>query len=206
MIPRRIVVLGSSSVHGYGDVEQGGFVNRFRLWHEAQHPKNIVYQLGLFGETTESLIERLSLEAPRRRPHLVVLYPGFNDIHKEGSEIAKSIVSLDCYRQLMLTLVSASQKIAPTIVLTGFPFDQSKTTPYRESDWFFLESDAERYTSVLKEVCWEEQCLMLDYFHIWQSLDWKTLLFKDGLHANPDGHQLLFEQLRDFLLGEFSEG
>jgi len=203
MIPKRIAFFGSSSVHGYGDTEVGGFVHRFRLWHEAQSSRSIVYQLGVFGENTASLIARIAAEAPPRRPHLIVLYPGFNDLRKEGGPQRKNVVSLGEYRDLLSQLVQTAAEVSPTVVMTGLPFDDSKTTPLKGSNFYYLSSDAEQYTGVVREVCSESQVPVLDCFLLWQSHDWRALLAEDGLHANPDGHQVLFEQVRDFLTGKY---
>jgi len=203
MIPKRIAFFGSSSVHGYGDSEAGGFANRFRLWHEAQSPRNIVYQLGVFAETTASLITRVATEGPTRKPHLIVLYPGFNDLRKEGGSEKENAVSVGEYRDLITQLVKASIKVSPTIVMTGLPFDDSKTTPLKGTNLYYLFSEAERYTEVVRGVCAENEVPVLDCFLLWQSLNWKALLAEDGLHADPDGHRVLFEQVRDFLVSKY---
>ena len=105
-IPKRIVAFGSSSVHGTGDSESGGFINRFRLWHESENPKNKVYNLGIWGETTDQLIARIVDEAVARRPHLILIYPGFNDIRREGS--SESPNSIDDSRASFPSAVSCT--------------------------------------------------------------------------------------------------
>jgi len=51
MIPRRIVVIGGSTVHGQGDPERGGFVSRLRQWHETSNVEsNRVFNLGIGGD------------------------------------------------------------------------------------------------------------------------------------------------------------
>ncbi len=204
MFPRRIVALGSSSIHGRGDSELGGFIHRLRLWHEAQGPRNFVYQLGIFGETTDRLIQRLSIEAGARRPHLIILYPGFNDIRREGAESSENAVSIEDYSSSMAALVESALKISPTLMLTGFPFDEAKTRPYLSSDWYYLRSDAARYTDVLRQVCAERSCLVLDCFANWGSDDISDLLAEDGLHCNPKGHERLYRELREFLEENYS--
>jgi len=204
MFPRRIVALGSSSIHGRGDAELGGFIHRFRLWHEAQSPNNFVYQLGIFGESTESLIKRLPTEAGIRSPHLILLYPGFNDIRREGAESSENTVSIEDFRSSMAALVECSLKISPTFLLTGFPFEEAKTKPYLGSDWYYLRSDAARYTDVLRQVCEERSCPILDYFKTWSSDEMSDLLADDGLHCNPKGHGKLYRELREFLEYKYS--
>ncbi len=199
MFPRRIVALGASSIYGRGDDEVGGFINRLRLWHEALSPKHFVYQLGIYGESTASLIQRLPAEAAVRRPHLILLYPGFNDIRREGAASAENTVSIEEFGRSIETLVESSLKIAPTLMLTGFPFDETRTTPYTGSDWYYLRSDAARYTDVIRRICGQKSCPILDYLKNWESDELGDLLAEDGLHCNPNGHERLYRELRERL-------
>jgi len=144
MIPKRIAFFGSSSVHGYGDLEAAGFVHRFRLWHEAQGPRNIVYQLGIFGETTTELIARISVEGPPRKPHLIVVYPGFNDLRRVGGPEQENVTSPDEYRELITQLVKAATEVCSTLVMTGYPFDESKTNPLKDTNLYYQFSDIRR--------------------------------------------------------------
>jgi len=203
MIPGRIVIAGSSSIHGRGDTERGGFVHRFRLWHESCNPRHFVYELGIFGESTESLISRLPAEASPRRPHLIALYPGFNDIRRDGSAVSETTCSRNAFGDSMSLLVSRAKSVAPVLMMSGFPFDETRTTPYSGTESFYLLTDAEAFTDIVRSVCAEAGVPLLDYFARWSSRELGGLLDEDGLHANPDGHQLLFEQLRDFIVDEY---
>ena len=204
MIPKRIVFAGSSSIHGRGDTALGGFVHRFRLWHESCAAKHIVYELGVFGESTESLISRLVAEASVRRPQLIALYPGFNDIRRDGSVKSENASSRNTFKVSMTSLISEAKLVASVLMMTGFPFDETRTTPYPGTESFYLQEDAKAYTQIVRSVCEETEVPMLDFFSLWSSQELGDLLADDGLHANPAGHQLLFEQLRDFILAEYS--
>ncbi|GAA5442987.1 hypothetical protein Misp06_01163 [Microbulbifer sp. NBRC 101763] len=198
-IPRKIIFIGSSSVYGRGDSELGGFVQRFRLRFEDLNPKNLVYSLGVFGEAVASLIVRASHELPLRRPHLIGIYPGFNDICRVGGVMEETAVALDSYRQAMLQLLQTSKMIAPTFVMTGIPFNELRTTPFHNSDSYFFRSDAKLYTQVVREVAAIEMIPILDFDKLWRNRPLYKLLSEDGLHANPSGHQLLYEQTWDFV-------
>ncbi|MEM6581947.1 MAG: GDSL-type esterase/lipase family protein [Pseudomonadota bacterium] len=203
MMPRRIVFAGSSSLHGHGDSEMGGFVHRFRLWHEAQGARHFVYELGIFGEPTASLLSRLEPEARVRKPHLIVLYPGFNDLRREGGPERHCATSLEEYEHVMRALIATAKSVSDVMIMTGFPFDPARTMPYASSESFYLPDDARAYTQVLRKVCADLSVPVLDYFSLWTSLQTQELLDADGLHANPAGHAVLFEQLREFLLAQY---
>lgn len=204
MIPKRIVFAGSSSIHGRGDTELGEFVHRFRLWHESCDPKHFVYELGVFGESTESLTSRLVAEATVRRSNLIALYPGFNDIRRDDGLKSENASPQNAFKVAMASLISEAKSVAPVLMMTGFPFDETRTTPYQGTKSFYLREDAEAYSQIIRSVCRETEVPILDYFTLWSSKDRGDLLAEDGLHANPAGHQLLFEQLRDFIVDEYS--
>jgi hypothetical protein len=84
MPPGRIVIFGSSSICGTADYELGGFVNRFRFWYESIDSSYRVYNMGIWGEQTRGVIDRIAPEASVRRPHLIMVYPGFKDCRRQG--------------------------------------------------------------------------------------------------------------------------
>lgn len=202
-MPRKIVFIGSSSIYGRGDSDFGGFVQRFRFHYESLNPKNLVYSLGVFGENIEALALRISNEIPPRRPHLIGIYPGFNDMCRIGGPKANNAMPLDAFRSEMLKLLQISKMLAPTFVMTGIPFDEQRTTPFLSSDSYFFRSDAEVYSQVVREVASIETIPVLDFEFLWRNREISSLLAEDGLHANVNGHQLLFKQTWNFVSNNY---
>jgi lysophospholipase L1-like esterase len=203
MPPRRIAIFGSSTIYGTADKECGGFVNRLRLWYESIDERNRVYNLGIWGEQTRRLIQRLPVEAFARRPHLIMLYPGFNDSRRDGGLEASNAVSIEQFRDLMGELISAAKGVSETVVMTGFPFDETRTTPFSGTDSYYLIHDAEAYSKELVAVANAQGARILDFFYILQNRDMNPLLAEDGLHGNAKCHELLFSITRDFVMSEF---
>lgn len=206
MVPKRIAFFGSSSIYGTADYEVGGFVNRFRLWYESISLQHRVYNLGIWGEQTSSLADRIASEASRRSPHLILIYPGFNDCRREGSPSSPNAISIEDYREAMRELISNAQAVAETVVVTGYPFDEARTTPYVGTDSYYLFRDAEEYTSVLVAIANERKAGVLDFFSRLRDQDLNTLLAPDGLHGNAQGHELLFTITREFFRDAFNLG
>ncbi|MCL1125826.1 GDSL-type esterase/lipase family protein [Shewanella surugensis] len=204
MLPKRIVALGSSSIYGRGDDEWGGFIHRLRLWYESLNTRFFVYSLGIFGEGTDRLIQRVAVESAPRRPELIILYPGFNDIRREGSMDAKNVVSLEVFMSSMEKLIDEAQSLSPVLMLTGVPFIESKTMPYLQSNSYYLSSDAEYYSQGLRDVCAKKGAMLLDFFQLWETVPLEEVLHSDGLHCNALGHKLLFEQLKRFILEQYT--
>ncbi|MGD9657676.1 MAG: SGNH/GDSL hydrolase family protein [Methylocystis sp.] len=203
MPPRRIVIFGSSTIYGTADKECGGFVNRLRLWHDSIDARNRMYNLGIWGEQTPSLIQRLPLEAAARRPHLIMVYPGFNDSRRDGGREASNAVSIEQFRGMMGELISSAKAISETVVMTGIPFDETRTTPFSGTDAHYLLQDAAAYSNELVAVAKAQGARILDFFSILQNEDMGPLLAEDGLHGNAKCHERLFEITRDFVISEF---
>jgi len=51
MLPKKIVALGASDFFGMGDPKEGGFIGRFKKWHEVQDRNHFVYNLGIRADT-----------------------------------------------------------------------------------------------------------------------------------------------------------
>ncbi|MEM9658186.1 MAG: GDSL-type esterase/lipase family protein [Planctomycetota bacterium] len=206
MWPKRVAFFGSSSIYGAADSEFGGFVNRFRLWYESIDSQHRVYNLGIWGESTRELIDRIAPEASRRRPHLIMIYPGFNDCRRMGSPDAPRAVSVDEFCQTMRELICGAQAIADTVVMTGYPFDETRTSPYANTDCFYLRSDAEEYTHALVAAARKCDARVLDFFASYRNREMSPLLSDDGLHCNARGHESLFSIARDFFRDTFPRG
>lgn len=198
MTPKRIAFFGSSTIYGTADHEAGGFVSRFRLWYESIDPEHRVYNLGIWGEQTRSLIDRIAPEASCRRPHLIMIYPGFNDCRRQGFPDSPNTVPLPRFREAMRELITNAQAITETVVMTGYPFDESRTSPFANTDSHYLLRDAEAYTAALIDMANDRAARVLDFFALLRGEEMRDLLAPDGLHCNAQGHERLFALTRDF--------
>lgn len=204
MPPRRITVFGSSTVYGTADDEMGGFVQRLRLWHEARDPQNRVYNLGIWGEQTSALCERIASEAQARQPHLILIYAGFNDSRRVGSAEGPNATPIDAFAQLLRELLSAALGVAPTAVMTGYPFDEERTQPYPGTPAYYRLEDALLYNQTLTDVAESLEVKVIDFFGHFRNTDMRPLLASDGLHGNAACHHQLFELTRQFLEREYA--
>ncbi len=206
MFPRRIVAFGASSIYGRRDPDGGGFVGRLRRWHEPAHPGNLVYNLGIGGETSEELAERFSLEAPRRKPQLTIIHLGINDARRIGSADGAPARSVHQHRAGAEALFAAAMKLGELFVVGQFPIDEARTCPYFDGESFYRYEDAERYAAVIRDLCAARSIPHLDLFREWTRESVLAFLDEDGLHCNAAGHQRIFHRLRDRLESSYGPG
>ncbi len=201
MIPHRIVAIGSSSLFGVGDPDGGGFIGRLKKWHENKDIRNSVYNLGIPGDTTTGMLTRFA-EVLIRKPNLILISSGLNDTRRIGKKDAPSTTSLPSFRNNIKTLIDQAREMADLVFIGVYPIDEVRTAPlsYWKKDYYYLLEDARMYEAATKEVCKSSNVTYVDNFSEWMAEDYTKLLFDDGLHANSNGHERIFQSLRTHLV------
>jgi lysophospholipase L1-like esterase len=201
MTPARVVFFGASSVHGRNDPQGGGFVGRFRAWHEAKSSRNLCYNLGIAGELLASMCERFVPEVSCRKADLTILSLGYNDIHREVSSESAMVTSFDQYETQVEKLLSAAKGVSKLLYVTQLPFDEARTMPLPRTNWHYRASDGEKIVNIGRQIAIKHQIPILDLYTRWQISDWLPMLSEDGMHPNAFGHQNIFEVLRESIAG-----
>ncbi|TRZ64349.1 MAG: hypothetical protein D4Q79_01760, partial [Spirochaetia bacterium] len=85
------------------------------------------------------------------------------------------------------------------IVFIGLtPVEESKTTPIPwNTDKFYKNEYIQKYDGIIKKVCEENN---LSFVEVFERLKGNENLSEDGLHPNSEGHQKIFEIVKDFLI------
>ena len=56
-----------------------------------------------------------------------------------------------------------------------------------------------KYNEIIKSVYEENKIYFVEIFEDWMNSDYKNYL-EDGLHPNSEGHQKIFESVKNFLI------
>lgn len=201
MVPNKIATFGGSSVAGVGDPEDSGFIGRLKKWHESQNFNNLLYNLGISGDTTTGMVQRLQSEASIRDPQLVIITTGLNDIYRKGNSKAPTKISPNDFQKNIKMLIKQGKSLSNVIFLSAYPIDESKTAPltYWSKNIYYFMNDAIEYQRYVKDICTAAKIPYCDIFNEWLKTDYKQWLSEDGLHANPEGHRRIYETLKAFL-------
>jgi len=202
MTLRRIVAIGASDFCGIGDAAgQGGFIGRLKQWHEQQSDKNLLYNLGVRGETTTQMLRRLVVESMPRKPDLLILTTGSNDIRRTSSKTSPVKTPDELFAANVTAMIKQGKALGDVVFIGTHPFDESRTAPfaYWNDQNFYLLGDQTRREAVVAELCKQERVPYFDLFQNWLNQDYFQWLHTDGQHANTEGHELIFRQLKDFL-------
>jgi len=206
----RILVFGDSITAGSYDHEEGGWVNRLRKFLDVKVLTESkfsyrIYNLGISGDTTEGLLHRLESEAKNRiketEDNVIIFQIGLNDsilILDKG----KLITSSKKFSKNIQKLVKISSKITKNIIFVGLtPVNESKVVPIpwrREAA--YKNEHIRKYDYIIKEVCNKNNVKFVEMFQEIGKVNYYDKLLEDGVHPNSEGHQKMFEIIKDFLI------
>ena len=202
-----VSVFGDSIAQGYFDKE-GGWVDRLKKYFLNQEidgkiSRSVnVFNLGKSGDTSREIGVRFKQEASPRKwgthKAVLILAIGLNDsiIINGHAKVTKQQ-----FKKNLVKIINASKSLSGQTIFVGpTPVDESKVTPmpWSETEYYHNERIGE-YDKTIQEVCEKYKLGYVNLFKIFNNLEYKKLLY-DGAHPNTEGHKLIFETVKDFLI------
>lgn len=192
-----IVCIGDSIVEGEGDESgKSGWVGRLQqqMLKKTQVGENRVYNLGVGMETSMDLRHRLYSEVLYREPDVIILQSAHGDSRsmvnlagKEEFEVGKG-ARLRVYNRMLDYLANSGKKV---LILGLNPISQKtkfkKSAPQRAQH-------IESYNKGMKQLCEDYGLPFLDPRDIFKEHKLEDL-YRDGLHPNSKGYDLMFEKI-----------
>jgi len=187
-------IFGTSTSWGAWDLEKGGWVNRLWLHLAEKDTDSEVYNLSISDGTTETMLARFESEAKTREADVLIFQTGGNDAAYEHTECNHQVLP-DEFKANLEEIIKRARGITDSIIFIGFKnCDESKTMPVSWRDIYYTNKDIKTYNEIIRKVCEENNVLFLDIFGLLENND-----FKDGLHPNAEGHNKIFQKVRNFL-------
>ncbi len=202
-LPKQLVVIGDSSVYGWGDEEGGGWCERIRK--EWMYSKNgvIVYQLGVRGDGIEKVASRWESEwlsrgeTRRNKPKGILLNVGINDTARIGRKDGRHLLDIEGFQYGLERLIYSMKSKTQIFVMGLSPVDESKM-PFSECLWYSNEF-CNSYEKRIEEVCINQNVPFLATFKEMysdkRSINW---ISKDGIHLNSDGHLWIYQRIKSW--------
>tara|TARA_B100000700_G_C15002039_1_gene836775 strand:+ start:1198 stop:1845 length:648 start_codon:yes stop_codon:yes gene_type:complete len=202
--PKKLIVIGDSSVYGWGDDEGGGWCERLRL-NFMNHPKApIIYPLGIRGDGLENVAKRWKKEwetrgeLRRKTPDGVMLSVGLNDTARVGAINGRPQLTSEAYKFGLYQLLKDIKKESKLFIIGLTPVIES-SMPFAECLWYSNTSNS-IYESKIEETCLElDVPFLATYKMMVKESNWQNLISKDGLHLNPKGHEWLYERMKKWV-------
>ncbi|MCL2384033.1 MAG: GDSL-type esterase/lipase family protein [Oscillospiraceae bacterium] len=191
-----ICVFGDSIVWGWGATNSGttGWVNRLLSHvHNNIEGENVVYSLGVPGETTSGLRRRIEKESKSRNPQTIIIASGLNDC-RYNEVVGKSAVELEKFEENVAEMIKIAQKFTKKIVCIGLTsVNEELTIPLIwHADEVQKNKYIRRYNERLQKICEDED---IKFISIIDLLSNDEIDGVDGIHPNSKGHEKLFEHI-----------
>ncbi len=197
---RQLVIMGDSSVYGWGDSIGGGWCERLRQkW--MQNPKlPVIYQLGIRGDGLERVAKRWENEwqcrgeLRRKVPDGLLLSVGINDTARIGSKDGRPQLSSEAFLFGLERLLRDMKKKTKIMVIGLTPINEEKM-PFANCLWYSNKA-CNTYERDIEETCLNLDIPFLPTHNEMINLNnWKKLIKDDGLHLNSDGHLWMYNKI-----------
>ncbi len=204
----QILIFGSSSTQGYWDKE-GGWADRLKkyiiqsLLPETKREIH-VFNLGIAGQNSTDILQRFDFETKLRLRHpKTVFIFGFGGNDSQFLTSTQSVrTSTDKFSRNIIGIIHHARKYSNVIVFVGLhPVDETRTTPIPwETDINFKNDLIKQYNDIIQNVCKKEGVLFVDIYNKLTKQNVLQYISNDGLHPNTEGHKLIFENVKNFLI------
>ncbi len=201
--PKKLIVIGDSSVYGWGDIQGGGWCERLRREWMRVEGAPIVYPLGIRGDGLEKVAKRWYQEwqcrgeLRRQLPCALLLTIGINDTAKIGRQDGRPQLSPEGFKFGLERLLKEIKK-ETTVMVMGLTAVNEKEMPFADCLWYSNKACA------IYERQIEESCLELDipFLPIYESIKkepgWEKFICSDGIHLNSLGHEWVFKRVSNW--------
>ena len=210
-LSKQLIVIGDSSVYGWGDSEGGGWCERLRKDWSKLNNSPVIYTLGVRGDGIEKVALRWQNEwssrgeTRRNKPKAILLSVGLNDTASIGQINGRHQLEIDGFEYGFERLISDIKAQTEIFVIGLSPIDESKM-PFAGCLWYsnhFCNS----YEKRMEAVCLNQNVPFLatfkDMFTDKRRINW---ISDDGIHLNSQGHLWLYQRLRSWeILNKWKE-
>lgn len=204
----QIFVIGDSIVFGKKDT-LGGWADRLKikLIQKSKTNPNFsanVYNLGIPGDTSQSLFSRFSNEIVTRqqfypnREAIAIIAFGANDAGY-NTKLTEFKVKPKVYRENILHAIKLAKNnsIKPILlnITPVLPTIEDKADKYgnvRNNKF------VQQYNQILEEISKIEKCPLINLYQIFK-IDPSKYICDDGLHPNSVGHEMIELEVETFL-------
>ncbi|HLP79759.1 MAG TPA: GDSL-type esterase/lipase family protein [Acidobacteriota bacterium] len=189
----QILCFGDSIAYGAFDIA-GGWVARLRRIYDSRPDAQTnfveVFNLGVTGNTSKDLAERIEFEITHRTEpdpeNICIIAIGINDAAYRTAK-SRNVVSIADFEANLKKILAIATSHCPSVYILGLaPIVESKVTP---CPWFpaisYFEKDIVAYNQALVRVSHELEIPFISAMHVPLSQ------LPDGIHPDEHGHELI---------------
>ncbi|MBQ7633602.1 MAG: SGNH/GDSL hydrolase family protein [Alphaproteobacteria bacterium] len=195
---KRIGIIGDSIAHGFYDAEDLGWVARLgKMMLRAYSGRYVFSNMAQYGDNVADAYHRALNEVSSRKFDLIILNIGINDLRRRKNSDLQLDFSEGARIMYWEKLLEFLQSTGAEIVVADLlPVVEEKYT--EDASLIRYNSDVVRYNEIIKDICAEYKILFFARYGRWKVRDLDSL-YQDATHPNAEGHQLLAEEIFEFL-------
>lgn len=195
---KKIGVIGDSIAHGYYDEEDLGWFSRLGKMILKEYAGEYVFNnMSQSGDNVADAYSRALFEVNSREFELILVNIGINDLRRRKNSDLQLDFSEGARIMYWNRLLDVLQKSgAKVVVMDLTPVVEDKYT--EDASLIRYNKDVIRYNEIIKEICKERRISLFERFDRWAKRDLNTL-YKDATHPNATGHQIMAEEIFEYL-------
>lgn len=195
-----LLFFGDSIVWGRGEQPNIDWVGRIKELFEQQDFYHVAYNLGICGDTTKELLERMPSEARARIKYLregdsfrIIIAIGVNDVRYINDKNTPQTTNEE-FGQRIEQIVSCAKEFTDDVVLLGLlPVDETKTAPYE--GMYYLDEQIHEFNIILEGVAKKSLVKFISLNEVFGEESLEDVL-ADGLHPNKKGYEIISQFLK----------
>jgi lysophospholipase L1-like esterase len=199
-----ILVCGDSISFGRGESPNVGWSGRLKKYFEPQEFHNCLFNLGIPGDTTTTLLKRFETEIKSRiryiRPgdkFIVMIAIGINDSRGLGFPNKLQTKPIK-FENNISKLIQIAKKYTKHVVVIGLTtIDEDITNPFENT--YLTNNRIQEYDAILKKSAQNNKIQYINLFNTISKSNYKKLLV-DGVHPNKRGYEEIYKIIKNFLI------
>ncbi len=195
---KNIGIIGDSIAQGYYDEEDLGWPARLgKIILKNNSNTYFFNNMSQSGDNIADTANRAVFEVLSRHFDLILVNTGINDLRRRKNSNLQLDFSegarIMYWNKLLDTLSTTNAQI---VVLDLTPVIESRYT--EQASLIRYNSDVEHYNQIIKTICQERNIPFFARYDTWKNKDLNAL-YKDATHPNSEGHQIMAEEIYDYL-------
>lgn len=194
--PKKIIFFGDSITQM--GIKPGGYVDLIKKSLDSS--KYEVIGAGVGGNKIYDLYLRLEDDVLNKKPDLVVIYIGVNDVwHKQTSHTGTDLDKFVKFYQALINKIQATG--AKVVIVTPATIGEKKNGANE------MDAELDKFSEAIRQVAAKNKLPLVDLRKMFTAYDLannpddaaKGILTVDGVHLNPTGNKTLADTLLPFV-------
>lgn len=198
---KNIGMIGDSIAHGYYDEQNLGWFARLGQKILAIHFGEYVFNnMSQSGDNIADAVNRANCETLSRQFDLILVNVGINDLRRRKDSDLQLDFSEGARIMYWNKLLDILALTKATIIVTDLtPVIENRYT--EQASLVRYNTDVERYNEIIKHICQQRNIRFFERYVAWKNRELDKL-YKDATHPNAKGHQIMADEIFDYLQKE----